>query len=447
MIKHWRTNGIKIVIFIDDGIGAAGSSFKCKAASNFVRRSIGLSGFLSNEEKSEWEPKQLAIWLGLEINTKDFALKIKDKRILKIMDKMEKMYQKECASAREISSIAGGLISQSIVMGSVTGLFTREMYHFIANCPTWDRKVEIPTGIYMELVFWQENLSSLNCKYLDNLSVPVCASVNSDASSVACGAILKIDESIYTAHQNFSPDEIDQSSTWRELKAVLFSLRSFIPKLRNRYVNWETDNQAVPSITSKGSKKPHLQQIAVQIFNVCKQNNVNLNINWIPREENIIADEISKFIDYDDWRTTHEFFQYLEQKWGPFTIDRFANEKNSHTRRYNALFWNPNCEAVDAFTQDWSRETNWVVPPVFLIATVLQHARACKSSGTMITPLWESAPFWPMITKTDGTFKKFVHDYEIFTVTSGILELGDFKQSLLGSTRFRAPIIAFKFKF
>ena len=58
----------------------------------------------------------------------------------------------------------------------------------------------------------------------------------------------------------------------------------------------------------------------------------------------------------------------LKQKWGPFTIDRFANQKNAKTTRYNALFWNPNCEAVDTFTQDWSNEINWVVPPVFLVS-------------------------------------------------------------------------------
>ena len=95
---------------------------------------------------------------------------------------------------------------------------------------------------------------------------------------------------------------------------------------------------------------------------------------------------MSKFIDYDDWRISNSFFCYLNQLWGPYTIDRFANQKNAKTVRYNALFWNPQCEAVDAFTQDWSNEVNWVVPPVFLISKALRHAKACRASGTLIAP-------------------------------------------------------------
>ena len=188
----------------------------------------------------------------------------------------------------------------------MTGLFTREMYHFISLSPTWDGKKEIPMGVNDEFEFWQKNLMSLNLKRLDDSLVPVCASskVNSDASSVACGAVMKIDDALYTTHKNFSACEKSQSSTWRELEAVAYAVESFAPVLKGRIVNWETDNQAVPSISSKGSKKEHLQQLATRIYFLCKQNDIHLSINWIPRDENVVADEVSKFVDHDDWKTT-----------------------------------------------------------------------------------------------------------------------------------------------
>ena len=448
-VKYWRSHGIKIVIFIDDGIGAASSYGKCKIVSEFVKMSIEDSGFLSNEEKSNWDPIQNAVWLGLEIDTKLFVLKIKEKRVTKIMSKIAEMQPREVASARQISSIAGGVISQTIVLGPVTGLFTREMYHFIDSCHTWDKKVSIPTGVYNELTFWQENLPSLNLKHLDEPLVPVCAStaVNSDASSQGCGAIMKIDDTIFQAHKSFSTEEASRSSTWRELEAVVYAVRSFTPMLKGRVVNWETDNQAVPVIVTKGSKKEHLQQLAVQLYFICKHNDINLHLNWIPRDENVVADELSKYVDYDDWKTSDAFFNYLNQKWGPFTIDRFANHKNAKIVRHNALFWNPHCEAVDAFTQDWSHECNWVVPPVYLVADALRHAKACKASGTLIAPYWESAPFWPMLRENNRVFKRFVLTYQLFDDTRGILELGDFKKSLLGSSKFKSPIIAIRFQF
>ena len=42
---------------------------------------------------------------------------------------------------------------------------------------------------------------------------------------------------------------------------------------------------------------------------------------------------------------------------------------------------------------------------------------------------------------------KFIIDYKVFTDTRNILELGDFKESLLGSRRFKTPIIAMQFNF
>ena len=108
LVKYWRSNGIKIVIFIDDGIGSASSREKCRSVSNFVRRSIELSGFLSNEEKSIWDPKQTAIWLGLEIDTKHFVIKITEKRVNKVLYKISKMRGKRVASPRQVFTIAGG---------------------------------------------------------------------------------------------------------------------------------------------------------------------------------------------------------------------------------------------------------------------------------------------------------------------------------------------------
>ena len=330
------------------------------------------------------------------------------------------------ASARQISSIAGSIISQGIVLGPVTGLFTREMYRFIDEAPSWDGRVGMTPAVYEELEFWQKNLPGLNARPLEESRIPVCASstVKSDASSVACAAVMKVDDSIHTAHKNFSIDEVGKSSTWRELEAVLFSLESFAPLMYGRTVNWETDNQAVPTILAKGSRKKHLQELAVSAYFLCKRESINLNVSWIPRDENTVADEMSKYVDYDDWKTSRGFFHLLNERWGPFTIDRFANHSNRKTLRYNALFWNPACEAVDAFTQDWSGELNWWVPPVNLIPRVLCHARACRASGTLIVPQWESAPFWPMIKTRSGSFRSFIVDHAVFYDACSILQVG-----------------------
>ena len=75
LVKYWRSNGIKIVIFLDDGIGCEESLKKFVEASQFVRTTILKSGFIINESKSSWSPNQQMVWLGLKIDTANFILK------------------------------------------------------------------------------------------------------------------------------------------------------------------------------------------------------------------------------------------------------------------------------------------------------------------------------------------------------------------------------------
>ena len=72
-------------------------------------------------------------------------------------------------------------------------------------------------------------------------------------------------------------------------------------------------------------------------------------------------------MDYDDWSLDGAIFQQLDHKWGPHTIDRFASHYNTQLPHFNSRFWNPGTEGVDVFTCDWSKDINWLCPPVFLI--------------------------------------------------------------------------------
>ena len=82
---------------------------------------------------------------------------------------------------------------------------------------------------------------------------------------------------------------------------------------------------------------------------------------------------------------------------GAHTQYRFADHVNAQIPRFNSRFWVPSSEAVDTFTCDWSMENNWWCPPVYLVPRVLRHAKNTKAKGTLITPQWPSAPFWPLL--------------------------------------------------
>ena len=65
LIRYWRAQGLRAVLYLDDGIVAAKGEEAARIASNQVRQDLALAGLIVNECKSQWEPVQRLIWLGL----------------------------------------------------------------------------------------------------------------------------------------------------------------------------------------------------------------------------------------------------------------------------------------------------------------------------------------------------------------------------------------------
>ena len=72
----------------------------------------------------------------------------------------------------------------------------------------------------------------------------------------------------------------------------------------------------------------------------------------------------------------------VESRWGPHTVDRFANYYNTKLQRFNSRFLETGSEAVDAFTVDWRNENNYRCPPIYLVPRVLFHGMNCQCKGT-----------------------------------------------------------------
>jgi len=86
-------------------------------------------------------------------------------------------------------------------------------------------------------------------------------------------------------------------------------------------------------------------------------------------------------------------FEYLNDKWGPFTVDRFATHCNAKCLRFNFRFWVPGTEAVDAFKQFWRGEKNWIVPPPNRVLESIKKIKYKRCCGTLVVPKWKSATF------------------------------------------------------
>ena len=59
----------------------------------------------------------------------------------------------------------------------------------------------------------------------------------------------------HVSHSSWSVEEVQRSSTWRELKAVNRVLASFAERLEGHTVKWCTDNQNVACIVQAGTRR------------------------------------------------------------------------------------------------------------------------------------------------------------------------------------------------
>ena len=124
-----------------------------------------------------------------------------------------------------------------------------------------------------------------------------------------------------SAHGQWSQYEALLSSTWRELKAVAMVLDSFAPKLA---MQSKMDNQNVVLVVEAGSKKQHLQVIALSIFETCLRQSIRLDMEWISRSLDDKADYISRILGLDNWSINPQFFSWIDSMWGPHSVDCFC---------------------------------------------------------------------------------------------------------------------------
>ena len=447
LVKKWRSEAKSIVVYLDDGLGAAADKNKAKITSLQVHADLLKSGFLPNETKCVWEPTQVITWLGAVLNTSTSEISATVKRITSLQVDLTALLaiSSSCHPVRKLASVCGKIISLGSCVGNVSRLMSRNLFAVINTAPTWNSCVRLSSEALDELNFWKSNVASLNGITIWPVRHKPSKIVYSDASGSACGSFIEFEGKMF--HQNWSGFEKAQSSTFRELLAVSLSMKAFVESLKAQTVTWFTENQNVVRIVNSGSKTPALQELAMDIHRTCLLNAINIDMQWIPRDLNGVADDISKFVDYDDYMINDTVFNALDGLWGPHTCDRFACSYNAKVQCFNSRFYQPGSSGVNAFSQDWSHHNNWLCPPVYLTRKVVKHMEICSAQGTLIVPLWKSAHFWPILCSDGFHWSTFLHDWVILPSLPNLFIRGKAKNSIFGSKPLAFVSLALRLDF
>ena len=127
-----------------------------------VKEDLFKSGFVVNELKSFWEPRQNGEHLGFIVDLSEGIFSVTPKRVQKFKILLKALMETDFPTARFVAKIVGTIISMGLGLGPVTRMWTRKLYCDIAKAVFWNQRISYSTEALTELDFWQQCFDQYN---------------------------------------------------------------------------------------------------------------------------------------------------------------------------------------------------------------------------------------------------------------------------------------------
>ena len=219
-----------------------------------------------------------------------------------------------------------------------------------------------------------------------------------------CAYVVSQTEGDHFFVRGLSQPERAISSGHRELLAVCYYLEEKADFLADRFLYWLTDSENLITFLTKGTTKQPIQRDIQHVLWICHLHRIRIHPIHLKREDPRIqiADAGSKSFDTDTWGISDQDFDMLDQDYGPFSIDLFADQTSTRCARFYSFAPVRGCCGVDAFTHDWSGENAWICPPIALAVRTLKKIAQSRMTGVLVLPRWPTQRYWPLIHPKDS---------------------------------------------
>jgi len=88
LVKKWRTNGFRSIMYIHDGIPGSCSYQNCLDCASVISYDLAMAGFVISQKKSDFILKQTGEWLGTIVDTSSMTFTVPERKILKLKPKV-----------------------------------------------------------------------------------------------------------------------------------------------------------------------------------------------------------------------------------------------------------------------------------------------------------------------------------------------------------------------
>jgi ribonuclease HI len=436
VMAGFRQQGVRCTGYIDDSMWLHQQPAALRVIQTDVLLTFEQLGFLVNMVKSRLEIAQHAPYLGMEIDLLLGVMRVpveKREAIYALLKTALKNHRR--FHVRDLAAIKGKLISFHWAVGHAAFFFTKAMDADMCTRHSWASHLSLSRGTINELSFWLNHFEQFDGTWPIWRAPGYDAIVHVDAAGASptyvggWGAVLRRQGDMHghklTAqghwHHHLSAAA---SSTGLELLGVLRALESFLVSgnLAGMSVLVVTDSHNVfTHMTTGRVRAPDSVPTVQDIFLFAFMHKIRMRFEWVPREQNVEADELSKLQGGADEHQLHQsVFQSLSQEFGPFDTDLFASHTNHLLPSYFSRHYTPTCAGVDAFAQLWNGMC-FANPPFAILGRVLQYAAASVATLCLICPFWPAAAWWHRVCGTDGCFHSCVHDVRVLPDRADLL--------------------------
>ena len=137
LVRYWRAKGLKIVLYLDDGICAVKGLHEANVASQWVQSTLRQAGLVVNEAKSSWVPCSTVQWLGFVVDMEQGCISVPPNKVSALRADLKTSLEAGVVEARVLASVIGKIISMGLALGLVSRFRTRSMYALLGARLAW----------------------------------------------------------------------------------------------------------------------------------------------------------------------------------------------------------------------------------------------------------------------------------------------------------------------
>lgn len=397
VVAFLRSLVCRLVIYLDDLILLDQCRINLVQTLLFVKRLLRVLGFVIKDLKSSQSPLQIMEYLGLLVDSVDLKIFLPEKKMETIRMKCSDALARPCLPLRDLASLLGNFnwAESAVPLARAHYWAVRAVYFEQSRLYGGNLRVKIPLSrmARIDLAWWMDRSVYLPGRNMFEAEpvLTICADASLTGWGAVCGEI--------STGMTWTSDEGSRHINEIELQAAFNALQSFAGLKHGCSVRLRLDNSTAVSFINKmgGTRSFALNELAIKIARWCEARNISLQAEHLPGVLNVIADrESRRRIDWSDWRLHPEAFRALMEIWS-MNVDLFSNPWNAQLKTF--VSWNvqPGAWATNAFSLNWRSMMGYVCPPFSVIRDCLSKIRREKAPTVVVTPLWQSQPWFPSL--------------------------------------------------